>query len=143
MIDNVKRLLNGNIIVRILPIVSGDVQAGLRRILLTNGELAEIYNSEKPIHNIAVFELQKGKIRGGHIHPLREENIYIIRGKVNFIAEEISSRERVTYEIEEGSIITISPNIAHALIPISDGYALEFSSRVFNNMETIKYQLFQ
>lgn len=132
-------LLNGKVSVETLPIANSVNQNGLKRLLLDRGELAQFYNSSEPIHLIAYIEFPDGSIRGGHYHPIREEKIYIIRGEMILAVEDIETKEHDSCNISEGDILSISPNIAHAIKTIKAGHAIEFSSKTFNPEDTIKY----
>lgn len=112
-----------------------------KRIILERGELAQVYNSHKPMKLIAYIEYPINKLRGEHYHPFREEYNYVICGKLELAIENINTGICEKIIVGEGDLIYISPNIAHKMKAIIPAHIIEFSSKNFTVEGTIKYNL--
>ncbi len=113
----------------------------LKRLLLPQGELANIYDADEGIHFLTFLELRADSIRGNHYHKAKEEFVYVIRGGVSLDVEDIDSKERDLIPLQSGDIALIQPGVAHALRTTEAGQALEFSRQRFDPQDTYRYQL--
>ena len=127
--------LAGKVIKRSLPVITGrpgPEAPVLKRLLLPQGELAQILDSEEGIHYLATFELRVGGTRGNHYHKIKQEWIYVIQGKVVVIVQDTQTSARATVPLAAGDLLLIPTLIAHALQPIEPGQGIEFSTARFN-----------
>src|SRR5262245_47891745 len=93
----------------------------LKRLLLPQGELAQFYDGAEGIRYLACIELRPGTARGNHYHKVKAEYVYVIRGKVELIVEEVGSGGRVGIALETGDLAFIQTGVAHALRVIEPG----------------------
>src|SRR5579859_3526509 len=91
--------LAGKVIKHSLMVIEGrpgsDAPA-LKRLNLPQGELAQVYDGDEGIRYLACMELRPGCIRGNHYHEVKAEVIYIIRGEILLVVEDIVTRERAS-----------------------------------------------
>lgn len=115
----------------------------LKRLLLPQGELAQFYDGEQPIHYIAFIDLLPGGIRGNHVHRRKKEFIYLIEGELDLLAEDVEHgpESRVTVRICAGEMAIVEPGIAHALVTIQPGRAIEFSPARFDATDSFRHPL--
>jgi hypothetical protein len=115
----------------------------LKRLLLPQGELAQIHDSDQPIHYLAFIELREGAIRGNHYHKLKQETVYILQGGVLLTVAEPGSTEHTLVSLHTGDLVVIYPDIAHALTVEKSGLAVEFSPSRFDAADIYRYPLVQ
>ena len=140
----VETFLGGKVTKQSLTVVHGSPGPGaplLKRLLLPQGELAQVYDSEAGIRYLAPVELRKGGVRGNHYHMVKEEWVYVIAGELVLVVEDIGSKERATFTLKAGDLAFVCTGIAHALEPAEAGYALEFSTTRFNPADIHPYRL--
>ncbi len=138
------RFLSGKVVKRSLPVINGSPGPGvgaLKRLLLPQGELAQFYDGEEPIRYIAAVQLRPGTIRGNHYHEFKDECVYLIRGELQILVEDIDSRIREEVLLRTGDLASIAPRVAHVLRPLSDGEGVEFSTVRFKAADSFKYPL--
>ncbi|MFH1780766.1 MAG: cupin domain-containing protein [Candidatus Nealsonbacteria bacterium] len=111
-----------------------------KRLFLEKGELAQIYDSAKPIRHIAYIEFVKGKTRGGHYHK-RTEFFYIIRGGMLLKTVDIKTGHTLEKRVKEGDLIFLPPKIAHSFTAVKPGHVVEFSEKRFNPKDTIPWTI--
>jgi len=111
-----------------------------KRLFLEKGELAEIYDSVKPIKHIAYVEFIAGKTRGGHYHT-RPEFFYIIRGQMLLKTIDIKTGHAYEMSVKEGDLIFLPPKIAHSFKTLKPGHVVEFSEKRFNPKDTIPWTI--
>lgn len=104
----------------------------LKRLLLAQGELAQIYDAEEGLRYLAFIELRPGTVRGNHYHDVKEEWLYLARGSLRLTVHDMSSKERVGIELRAGDLVFISTGVAHALRVLESGEAVEYSVARFN-----------
>jgi len=109
-----------------------------KRLFLEKGELAEIYDSAKPIRHIAYIEFIAGKTRGGHYHK-RSEFFYIIRGEMTLKTADIRTGGASEATVKEGDLIFLPSKIAHSFTTVKPGHVVEFSEKRFNPKDTIPW----
>jgi mannose-6-phosphate isomerase-like protein (cupin superfamily) len=127
-----------------LPVIEGIPPTdapSLKRLLLPQGELAQVYDSEPGIRYIAFTELRADRVRGNHYHEVKEEFVYILAGKALLVVEDVESKARSSTELQTGDQVFIATRIAHALRPVCPGQAIEFSVARFNAADVHRYPL--
>lgn len=136
--------LDGKVLKRTLPAMRPPVPAEapvLKRLLLPQGELAQFHDGDDPVRYLAYIELLEGQARGNHYHKVKEESVYVIRGELELIVEDLASRAREVVPLRGGDLAVIQPGIAHALRTVKSGQAVEFSKARFDPADTYRFQL--
>lgn len=136
--------LAGNVLKWSLPVVSGrpgpDAPA-LKRLMLPQGELAQIHDSDDGIRYLAFIEVRVGSDRGNHYHKVKEEWVYVMQGKVLVVVQDIQTNARASVPLERGDLLFIQTRIAHVLRPVESGQALEFSRARFDATDIYPFPL--
>lgn len=136
--------LSGNVSKQSLPCLAPPTAPNapmLKRLLLPQGELAQFHDSETPVRYLALLDLMEGTIRGQHYHLKKKEWVYLGRGELTLVAEDLATKERETIPVRAGDLVHIAPGIAHALRVVEAGYAVEFSPHRFDPADTHRYPL--
>jgi mannose-6-phosphate isomerase-like protein (cupin superfamily) len=136
--------LNGKVVVRSLPVIDGRPGTDaprLKRLMLPQGELAQVYDGEPGIRYLAFVELRAGCIRGNHYHHAKEELVYVISGEVLMVVGDINSVARASFTLNPGDQAVISTGVAHALQTVRQGQAIEFSPAAFDAADVHPYAL--
>jgi mannose-6-phosphate isomerase-like protein (cupin superfamily) len=136
--------LSGKVTRYTLPVFENAPGANLpnlKRLLLPQGELAQIHNSPDPIRYLAAFEVRAGGVRGNHYHKHKRESVYLISGEFNLVLEELETGERDTLSVVAGDLVFISPGVAHALKTVHPGLALEFAPEPLDPADTHRHAL--
>ena len=113
----------------------------LKRLKLLQGELAQIHDSELPIHYIAALELKDGGVRGNHFHRIKVEHTYVMRGELELVACDPATGHQLNLSMREGALVVIQPGIAHAFRTVRSGLAIEFAPTVFDPADVHKHAL--
>ncbi len=134
-----RSLMQGRVSVSPLPLCDpmAAVQPAAKRLMLEKGELAQIYNSAGPIRMIAYTELVAGKPRGNHYHRHKHEWMYVIRGSCRLVVAEPDSQATEEAVVATGDLVSIATGVAHVIVPLEDGHAIEFSPSGFDPADTI------
>jgi len=111
----------------------------LKRLLLPQGELAQVYDAEEPVRYIACLDLLAGTVRGNHYHKIKRELVYLMRGEVSVIVRDVETGGRGTVSLRSGELILIQPGVAHAMVISAPGMAVEFAQARFNPDDTHRY----
>jgi len=125
-----RTLLEGLVTVWTLPQVQPGPIKGeslLKRVMLPQGELAQVHNSDEGMRYIAAIELKAGTVRGNHYHKIRREYVYVISGRSTLAVRKLESEIRESAELAAGNLVFIPREIVHALQVKEDGLAVEFS----------------
>ena len=128
-------LLNGKVLKRSLPTLQlplGSDTPTLKRLLLPQGELAQIYDAEEGIRYMAFIGLLAGQVRGNHYHEVKEELVYVMRGEVLLSVADVDSQARASVTLRTGDLSMIRTGIAHAYRTVEAGQAIEFSVARFD-----------
>lgn len=139
-----RHYLSGKVTHRSLPVVenaSGPEAPEIKRLLLPQGELAQIHNAEEPIRYLAVIELRSGGTRGNHYHKAKQEHVYLIEGEVTVLLEDLATGAREDFQMRAGDLIHIPPGIAHALRTIHPGRAIEFAPARLDPGDTFRHPI--
>ena len=141
---NESNFLNDRVIKRTLTVINGRPAADaprLKRLLLAQGELAQVYDDPEGIRYLAFVELRKDAIRGNHYHQVKDEAIYVIQGEILLVVEDIATRERASFPLMTGDLAVIPVRIAHGFRTIQAGQAVEWSTNRFDPGDICQYQL--
>jgi quercetin dioxygenase-like cupin family protein len=136
--------LRGKVRVFSLPVIKGPPRGTaprLKRLKLPQGELAQVHDGEPGIQYVALIVFRPRKTRGNHFHKFKVEYVYVIRGQVKLVVEEVTSKARATVKLRQGDQVVISTGVAHALRPLTAGQALEFSPAPFDQADSYAYPL--
>jgi len=136
--------LGGKVIRQVLPLVSlpvGPDAPSLKRLLLPQGELAQLYDATEGIRYLAAIELREGNTRGNHYHKFKQEFLYVLQGEVRLVVEDVESKTRETAPLQPGDLAFIQTGVAHALQIVRPGLALEFSGARFDAADIYRYPL--
>ncbi len=113
-------------------------------------EKGGIFNIEAgPVIEIPVFYRKKGVVFGNHYHTGRDssknpELIFFLKGKIRFIAKNISTGEKDELELESPFELVIDPNIAHAYVALEDVIFIEpRKTKYSENPDTIAYNVIE
>jgi hypothetical protein len=138
------KYLAGKVLKWSLPVISGrpgpDAPA-LKRLLLPQGELAQVHDSDEGIRYMAVIEARVGSVRGNHYHKIKEEWIYLMQGRLEVVIQDIQTSERASVPLAIGDLIFIQTRIAHALQTAEPGQAIEFSAARFDAADIFPFAL--
>ena len=113
----------------------------LKRLMLPQGELAQLYDSEEGVKYIAFIELRKDSVRGNHYHKLKKEYLYMLSGTVTLVLEDTATQERQSCQLTRGDLALIHPGIAHSLQVTESGQAVEFSPNRFDAADIYRLKL--
>jgi mannose-6-phosphate isomerase-like protein (cupin superfamily) len=138
------RYLQGRVVKRSLPVIEGRPDSGtplLKRLMLAQGELAQVHDDAEGIRYLAVVELRAGCVRGNHYHKIKREYVYVIAGEALLAVEDPATRAREVVSLRAGDLAVIEAGMAHAMHTVSPGCALEFSPTRFNQADTFPFPL--
>ena len=112
-----------------------------KRLMLSQGELAEVHDGTEEIRYLAIIELRAGGTRGNHYHMIKQEMVYVIEGELLVALQDPQSGTRDSMRLEAGDLAIIPPGVAHAMRTIRPGKALEFSPARFNAADSYRFEL--
>ena len=127
-------LLSGKVIKQSLAVIQGRPPADapkLKRLLLPQGELAQVHDGEPAIRYLACIELRPGTIRGNHYHKVKNEFLYLTAGRAVLTVEDCGSGLRESVPLCAGDLVFIPVGIAHAFQTLEAGQGIEFSTSEF------------
>ena len=136
------KFLAGKVVKWSLPALEPPFDPGapvLKRLLLPQGELAQIHDSEEAVRYICCLDLVPGTVRGNHYHKVKRELVYLVRGELSLIIRDVETGGRGTVRLATGELVVIEPGIAHAMVIAHPGLAVEFSPARFNPEDTFRY----
>jgi quercetin dioxygenase-like cupin family protein len=136
--------LDGKVLKRALPLLQfplGPDAPTLKRLLLPQGELAQFYDADEGIRYMAFIELLAGQVRGNHYHKVKEELVYMIRGKALLTVADIESQARASVALQVGDLAVIRTGIAHVIQTVESGQAVEFSVVRFDLADIHRFPL--
>lgn len=119
----------------------GIVMPRLKRLNLPQGELAQFHDGEEGIRYIAFIELRQGTVRGNHYHKVKQEYVYLIRGEMRLALEDLQRGDKAEVRLRGGDLAFIGTGIAHALEPLTDGQAIEYSAAAFDPGDIYRHAL--
>ena len=138
------KYLAGKVVRCSLPVITGrpgPEAPALKRLLLPQGELAQIHDSDEGIRYLAVLETRAGSVRGDHYHKTKVEQVYVTQGKLLVLVQDIQTNERASVPLETGDMLLIQTGVAHTLQTIEPGQAIEFSHTRFNAADTFPFHV--
>lgn len=110
------------------------------RIITDAGEIAQIVSGEMYRYLAYIeFEENPNIARGNHYHDKKEEYLYIIKGNLKVIYEDVDNNERQEIILTTGDLVIVKPRCAHVYYPLSYTQAIEFSRDPFDPHDTYKY----
>ena len=127
-----------------LPVISGRPGPDapmLKRLLLPQGELAQVHDSEEGIRYLAFIETRSGSVRGNHYHKIKEERIYVLQGELLVLVEDVETKARASVPLRTGELLLIQTVVAHLLQTVEPGQAIEFSKARFNPADSFPFSL--
>ena len=139
-----QRFLDGKVLKRSLPTFEPPLGADIpvaKRLLLAQGELAQLYDGEEGIRYVAAIQFVSGTTRGNHYHRQKQEWVYLFAGAGLLVVEDVETKVREAISMVTGDLVYIPPNIAHAFVVQQDGMAVEFSPIRFDPADTYRYML--
>jgi mannose-6-phosphate isomerase-like protein (cupin superfamily) len=113
----------------------------LKRLMLPQGELAQVHDGEPGIRYLACIALLPGAIRGNHYHKIKNEYLYIISGRVQLVVQDLASGQRESMSLESGDLVFIPVSIAHAFRTLEQGQGIEFSTAEFDRSDVCAFGL--
>ena len=131
--------LNGRVLKQTLPCLTpggGGAMPAMKRLKLAQGDLAQFHDADTPIHYIASLDLVAGTVRGNHVHRAKLEHLYLLRGELELILEDLETGERDTVRLVAGDRAVIQPGVAHAYRVLQGGVAVEFAPQRFDPDDT-------
>ena len=131
-------MLKERLLIYPLPITREYQEA--RRLLEPRGELTQISNGKAFLH-LVYWDIrpEPGTFRGQHYHERKEESMYILRGCLRALFEDIDSKEREEHTLAEGTKVLIQPRLAHKFIPLEFVQVIEFSPQPFDGSDAFPY----
>jgi hypothetical protein len=136
------RFLSGKVVKWALPALRlpiGPEAPVVKRLLLTQGELVQIHDSDEAARYISCLELLPGTVRGNHYHKFKRESVYLMRGELSLVVRDIDSGARETVSLRSGELVRIEVRVAHAMVVVAAGFAVEFAPIRFNPDDIHRY----
>ena len=101
-------------------VVRGEKEYIDERGKISNYELTE------PINLIGYIESVKGSMRANHYHPVQEQKILLVKGKLISIYKSLLEKNapKVTHVVNAGDSVVTKPNVAHTMIFTKDSIFL-------------------
>ena len=137
-------LFSGKLVKQHLPLLTpgGGVELPqLKRLVLPQGNLAQFHDSSEPVHYLAALDLVSGTVRGNHHHHIKVEHVYLMRGKLQLVAEDLETGEPTESAMEPGDLVVIQPGVAHAFRVMQEGVAIEFAPTRFDPADIHQHAL--
>jgi dTDP-4-dehydrorhamnose 3,5-epimerase-like enzyme len=109
------------------------------RVATPAGELAQIVSGET-IHHIVYIEFKpNGKARGNHFHKKMSHVFYVIKGKIDFLLEDLEDHSRARVTLKTGDLLRIRPNCAHSSLAQEYSQVIETNNMPYDPADTIPY----
>lgn len=137
-------VLSGRVVRRRLPEYEGPPPPEappLKRLRLPQGDLVQFLNEDEGMRYGAWLELRAGGVRGNHYHERKREHLYVLRGSLELVVQDLDSGERAELTLEAGDRVSIPPRIVHALRTLRPGEAVEFSPGRLESDDTFRFPL--
>lgn len=133
-------MLLSKVSVKKLEIQSPPLDSEGGRILTPAGEIAQIINGTS-FNFLAYIEFQYNPKapRGNHYHEVKNEYLYIVKGRLRAIYHDVDSGIQKETFLEAGNLINIKPRCAHVYFALEYTQAIEFSPNIFDPHDTKKY----
>jgi len=142
----VSSYLAGQVRKQTLPRIQPGTEASmarpaLKRLMLPQGELAQLLDGSRAIRFLAFVELRAGTQRGNHFHKKKEEYFYLIAGRVDLWVEDVVTKARQRIPLEPGDLAFGPTGVAHTIAVLDAGEAVEFSEAPFDPQDTFRYRV--
>lgn len=121
----------------------GPEAPALKRLVLPQGELAQLYDGEQGLKYLAAIELREGKGRGNHFHKVKAEYVYLLQGELKLVVEDLETSARTGFTVAPGDLVFIQTRVAHVFQVLRPGLALEFSGARFDAGDIHRYALLE
>jgi mannose-6-phosphate isomerase-like protein (cupin superfamily) len=122
-----------------LPCYEGAHQdAGAKRLMMSQGEFALLHPACPEIRFLSFLGFKKGIARGGHYHIAKKEFFYLLHGHIELRARDRKTGDSGVFQLKEGDLAVISPEVEHLYMPSENCGAIEFSADVWSPTDTIK-----
>lgn len=133
-------MLLSKVSIKKLEIQSPPIASEGGRILTPAGEIAQIINGTSFIF-LAYIEFQNNPQapRGNHYHEVKNEYLYIVKGRLRAIYHDVDSGAQKETFLESGNLINIKPRCAHVYFALEYTQAIEFSPNIFDPNDTKEY----
>ncbi len=134
--------LNGKFSRLPLPVVQDPRSVppeALKRLALSQGELAQVHNGAPGIQYLAYVELVSGTTRGNHYHQRKQESFYLISGEMELGLEDIATGEQARVLCRAGDLMRIETGVAHVLRITRSGQGFEFSPQPFDSADVYRH----
>ena len=133
---------NGLLKIFTLPIFrESNFEPVAKRLLFQQGELTMLSPLCPVIRQLSFLSIPKNEVRGNHYHKEKIEFLYVLRGKVNVYAKDLSTGGSARLSVGVGQVINIHPPIAHALQSVDDCDLIEFSPTENLSTDMIKSKI--
>lgn len=135
-------IINQKVFISHLDIMPPPLPRSGGRVVSTVGEIAQMPDFISVKHLAYIdFKENPNIIRGNHYHLDKDEYLYVIKGKLKAIYEDIETKEREEFLFITGDLINNKPKVAHAFIPLEFTQLIEFAPTIFDPIDTIKYKV--
>ncbi len=135
-------MISDKVSVRNLPRVSPPIPQGGGRIQTAAGELTQIVNGD--LFRFVVymeFLPDAAAPRGNHYHAAKTESLYIIKGRLRAVYQDIDTERTLETELGEGDLVAIQPRCAHVYYALEYTQAIELSTEPYNPGDTVPFNL--
>ena len=128
--------------IRRLPIVSPPIPEGGGRVATPAGELTQIV-SGTPFLFLAYIEFlpDETKPRGNHVHKVKTETLYVIKGSLRAIYKDVELGTRKEVYLESGDLVTVPPNVAHVYYALDYTQTVELADRPYDVGDTTPFRV--
>lgn len=132
--------LHNKLTISKLEIKSPPLDAEGGRIVSPSGEIAQIV-SGRSFQYLAYIDFiaDSNAPRGNHYHKEKEESLYVIKGKLIAIYEDVQSKDREKIILDTGDFVLVKSGCAHVYFPVEYTQLVEFSALPFDAADTYKY----
>ncbi len=123
-----------------LPLLHPLVQGG--RIATAAGEIAQLVSGES-FRYLAYIEFAHppGALRGNHYHLIKQESLYILRGRLQARYQDMETGQTAELLLETGDLVQTQPGCAHAYRSLEYTQALEFAPTPFDPADSYRHVL--
>jgi hypothetical protein len=134
------KMLGDKLLIRNLEIKSPPLDDLGGRLVLPSGELAQI-TTGKPFRFLAYMEFlaNPDSPRGNHYHKFKEEFLYIVKGRLYAIFEDVETGHRRNLTVSTGDLINIKPFCAHVYFAQEYTQGIEYSPGDLDLSDTYRH----
>ena len=101
------------------------VTKGEKEYIDKRGKISN-YELTEPINLIGYIESVKGSMRANHYHPVQEQKILLVKGKLISIYKSLLEKNapKISHVVHEGEAVVTKPNVAHTMVFTKDSIFL-------------------